>query len=154
MNTERSIEIEAPAEKAWAVLGRFMHIDEFHPRITKVDVLTPALATGLGASRRCHFKDGSSVVEKVIDWQEGRSYRAELSGFSLPLNTAVTTLSIDPLGPGRARLTMSMEYQVKYGPLGWLMGKTMMARMMGGLFLVVLRGLEERTIKGALSAAS
>lgn len=93
ITTERSIDIEAPADRVWAVLGRFMHIDDFHPRVSKVDVLSDA-TTGVGASRRCHFKDGTSVIEKVIDWQDGRAYRAELSEFSLPLNKAIATLKV------------------------------------------------------------
>lgn len=78
ITAERSIDIEAPADQVWAILGRFMHIDDFHPRVSK----------------------------------------------------------------------MSMDFEVKYGPIGWLMGKTMMSRMMGGLFLIVLRGLEERVVRG------
>ena len=41
------------------------------------------------------------MVEKVIDWQDGRAYRAELSEFSLPLNKAIATLSVEPLEAGR-----------------------------------------------------
>ncbi|MDQ3091565.1 MAG: SRPBCC family protein [Actinomycetota bacterium] len=153
ITTERSIDIEAPADQVWAVLGRFMHIDDFHPRVSKVDVLSDATA-GVGACRRCHFKDGSSVVEKVIDWQDGRAYRAELSEFSLPLNKAIVTLSVEPLESNRTRAKMSMDFEVKFGPIGWLMGKTMMSRMMGGLFLIVLRGLEERVVRGPKAAAN
>jgi len=145
ITTERSIEVAAPADQVWGVLGRFMHIDEFHPRVTKVDALSGAEA-GLGAKRRCHFKDGTSVVEEVVEWNPGRSYRAELSGFSLPLNKAIATLGVEPLDAQRSRATMSMDYRVKYGPFGWLMGKTMMARMMGKLFLVILHGLEARVL--------
>jgi hypothetical protein len=153
ITTERSIDIEAPADRVWAVLGRFMHIDDFHPRVSKVDVLSDATA-GVGARRRCHFQDGTSVVEKVIDWQDGRAYRAELSEFSLPLKKAVVTLSVEPVDAGRSHAKMSMDFEVKFGPIGWLMGKTMMSRMMGGLFLIVLRGLEERVVRGPKAAAS
>ncbi len=150
---ERTVDIEASAEQAWAVLGRFMHIDEFHPRVSKVDVLSES-TSGVGASRRCHFKDGSSVVEKVIDWQEGRGYSVELSGFSMPLNKAIATFAIAPLGPKRCQLKMGMDFEVKYGPIGWLMGQTMMRKMMGSLFLVILRGLEDRVVSGKSPVAA
>jgi hypothetical protein len=153
IKTERSIDIEAPADRVWAVLGRFMHIDDFHPRVSRVDVLSDATA-GVGACRRCHFRDGTSVVEKVIDWQDGRSYRAELSEFSLPLRKAIATLSVEPVDAERSRAKMSLDYEVKFGPIGWLMGRTMMSRMMGRLFLIVLRGLEERVVRGPKTAAS
>ena len=152
INIERTVDIDASAEQAWSVLGRFMHIDEFHPRVGQVDVLSEA-TSGLGASRRCHFKDGTSVVEKVIDWQEGRAYSVELSGFSMPLNKAIATFAIAPLGPNRCQLKMGMNFEVKYGPIGWLMGQTMMRKMMGSLFLVILRGLEDRVVNGKSPAA-
>jgi hypothetical protein len=152
IKTERSIDIEAPADRVWAVLGRFMHIDDFHPRVSRVDVLSDATA-GVGACRRCHFRDGTSVVEKVIDWQDGRSYRAELSEFSLPLRKAIATLSVEPVDAERSRARMSLDYEVKFGPIGWLMGRTMLSRVMGGLFLIVLRGLEERVVRGPKTAA-
>ena len=37
---QRSLAIDAMSEAVWAVLGRFMQIDEFAPLITSVDALT------------------------------------------------------------------------------------------------------------------
>ena len=37
---ERNLTIGADAEAVWAVLERFMHIDEFAPQIVSVDALT------------------------------------------------------------------------------------------------------------------
>jgi len=153
ITTERSIDVDASADRVWAVLGRFMHIDEFHPWVSKVEVLSKETA-GVGACRRCHFKDGSSLVEKVVEWQEGRFYRVELSESALPFNEAVTRFGVEPLGPARSRVTLRMRYQVKYGPIGWLMGKTVMERRMGDLFLAVLRGLQERVTGGSAPAAT
>ena len=149
----RTIDIAATAEQTWAILGRFAHIDEFHPRVRRVDVLSEA-TSGVGASRRCHFKDGSSVVEKVVDWQEGRSYSVQLSEFSMPLNKAIATFAIAPLAADRCQIKMAMDFEVKYGPIGWLMGQTMMRKMMSSLFLVILRGLEDRVVNGKGPTAS
>ena len=44
ITTERSIDIESPADRFGAVLGRFMHIYDFHPRVSKVDLLRDATA--------------------------------------------------------------------------------------------------------------
>ena len=37
---ERTLEIDATPDAVWAVLGNFMHIDEFAPEIVSVDALT------------------------------------------------------------------------------------------------------------------
>jgi len=143
ITAQRSLNIDFSESKAWSVLGRFMHIDEFHPRVTKVDTLSEAL-TGVGASRRCHFKDGTSAVETVVDWREGAAYEVQLTGFSLPLKQLFMSLAIASTGATSSRVTMQLRYQVKYGPIGWLMGKTMMASMMGKMMNMVLGGLAER----------
>lgn len=139
----RTIEVDATPPQVWAVLGRFMHIEEFHPRVTTVDALSET-KTGVGAIRRCHFKDGSSAVEKVIGWKEGASYEVALSEFTLPLKQLFATFSVEPVTPDRSRLVMQLRYQVKFGPIGWLMGQTMMASMMGKMMLMVLGGLKNR----------
>ena len=36
---ERTLEINAKPDAVWAVLGNFMHIDEFAPEIESVDAL-------------------------------------------------------------------------------------------------------------------
>ena len=147
IHVEKALEVNTTVERVWSVLGRFMHIDEFHPRIAKVDALS-AQHTGVGARRKCTFKDGTSAVEEVVGWREGESYTFELSGFTLPLTKAVATLGVTSLGADRARLRMSMDYQVKYGPFGWLLGQTMMRMMMGKVFMVVLNGLRDRVLSG------
>jgi hypothetical protein len=143
ITAQRTLDIEASQAQVWAVLGRFMHIDEFHPRVTRVEAMSEA-PVGVGATRRCHFKDGTSAVERVVDWQEGASYRVQLSEYAMPLNQLFMSLSVAATTPTSSRVTMELRYQVKYGPLGWLLGTTMMASMMGKMMLMVLGGLSER----------
>ncbi len=37
-----------------------------------------------------------------------------------------------------------MDYRVKYGPLGWLLGKTIMKLMMGKILNANLNGIAEK----------
>ena len=142
IHNERTLDIEAPPEKVWAVLDRFMEIDAFHPSITSVEVLSKE-KVGVGASRKCNFTDGTSVVEDVVAWQPGTSYRVRLSQFSMPLKEAYAELSVEPKAGGGSRARMAMDYRVKFGPVGWLMGQTMMKAMTGKIFAGVLGSLDE-----------
>lgn len=63
---ERTLEIDATPDDVWAVLGRFMHIDEFAPLIKSVDALTDG-EDGIGSKRRNHFDNGTSLVEEVTE---------------------------------------------------------------------------------------
>lgn len=144
LHFERSLQIDAPPEAVWAVLGRFMHIDEFAPEVTSVDALTQS-ADSVGSQRRCHFKNGNSVVEEVITWNPNKGYRVRMSEMgAMPLHAAESEISIEPTGTGGSNVVWSMDYQMKYGPLGWLLGKTMLPMMMGKILDGNLKGLADR----------
>jgi len=141
---ERSLEIDAPPEAVWAVLSRFMQIDEFAPQIASVDALTEG-EDGVGTRRRNNFENDTSVVEEVTAWQPDRGHRVRLSEMTaMPLHEANAELSIEPLENDRSRVTWGMDYRVKYGPFGWLLGQTVMKRMMGGVLDGNLMGLAEK----------
>ncbi len=59
----------------------------------------------------------------------------------MPLHEAYAEIAIEPLGSERARVTWSMDYRVKYGPFGWLLGQTLMKMMMGKILDGNLSGL-------------
>ena len=143
---QRTDTIDATPEAVWAVLGRYMHIDEFAPLITSVEALTDG-EDGLGSKRRNHFDNGTSLVEEVTEWKANHSYRVELSEMAaMPLHEANSEVSVEPLGNGRSSVKWTMDYRVKYGPFGWLLGQTMMKMMMGKILDGNLKGLAGRVV--------
>ncbi len=144
---ERSRKIDATPDAVWAVLGRFMHVDEFAPQIASVDALTSG-DDGLGSKRRNHFVNGTSLVEEVTQWKSGEGFTVALSDMAaMPLHEASSQVRIIPTG-GRSKVTWTFDYRVKYGPLGWLMGQTMMKMMMGKIIDANLKGLEDKVKSG------
>ncbi len=140
---QRTHTIDASPEAVWAVLGRYMHIDEFAPLITSVDALTKG-EDGVGSRRRNHFENGTSIVEEVTSWQPGKGFTVKLSDMAaMPLHEASSEVFITPVGD-RSKVTWTFDYRVKYGPLGWLMGQTMMKIMMGKIVDGNLKGLADR----------
>ena len=144
IHNERNLDIDATPEDVWAVLGRYMHMHEFAPRIESIDALTDG-EDGVGSKRRCNFGDGTSVVEEVTEWEANHLYRVRLVEMGpMPVKEAHATLSVQPLDGGRSRMKMAMDYRMKFGPIGWLMGQTMMKAMMGKIFEGVLNGLQDK----------
>lgn len=140
---KRAHTIDAKPDAVWAVLGRYMHIDAFAPLITSVDALTEG-EVGLGSKRRNNFENGTSVVEEVTVWKPGEGFTVKLSEMAaMPLCEAHSAVSIEPKGE-RSKVTWTFDYRVKYGPLGWLMGQTMMKVMMGKIIDGNLKGLADR----------
>ncbi len=141
---ERALDIDATPVALWSVVGRFMHIDGFAPLVASVDALTEG-EDQVGSRRRCNFDDGTSVVEEVTAWEPLRRCRVRLSEMAaMPLHEAFAEVSVEALDSGGARVTGGMDYRVKYGPVGWLLGQTMMQLMMGKILDGNLKGLSER----------
>ena len=152
IHIERSLVIDASPDAVWEVLGRFMHIDEFAPFVVSVDALTPG-ADGLGSIRRCNFDNGGSLVEEVIDWRPGQSYRIRASEFGpIPMTTATVDIKLQPMGPARTQVIWAMDCQMKYGPVGWLMGQTLVKRSVGKVLEANLAALGAK-VCGTRSAA-
>jgi carbon monoxide dehydrogenase subunit G len=147
---ERTLEIDAMPDAVWAVLGNFMHIDEFAPEIVSVDALTDG-KDGIGSKRRNNFKNGTSLVEEVTEWEPKRRYRVQLSEMSsMPLHESYSAMSVEPTDNGRSMVTWDMDYRVKFGPLGWLLGQTVMKMMMGKILDGNLKGLADK-VSGKVS---
>ena len=144
---QRSRVIDTPPSMVWAVLGRFMHVDEISPAIVSVDALTSG-HDGLGSKRRNHFENGTSLVEEVVDWAPGEGFTVQLSEMdAMPLREANANIRITPNGGG-AKVTWTFSYRVKYGPLGWLLGQTLIKMMMGKVLNQNLKALDDKVRAG------
>ncbi len=148
---ERILEINTTPDAIWTVLGRFMHIDEFAPLIKSVDALTDG-EDGMGSKRRNNFDDGTSIVEEVTEWEANRRYRVRLSEMAtMPLHEAYAEVSIEEIDNGCSRVKWAMDYRVKFGPFGWLLGQTMMKMMMGKIIDGNLKGLADNVTSNQTS---
>lgn len=141
---ERTLEINATPEAIWAILSRFMQIDEIAPQIAHVEALTHG-ANGIGSKRRCYFENGTSLVEEVTEWDPNRGYSVRLSEMSaMPLTEAHAAIALEPLAGAGTRVIWSMDYAVKYGPLGWFLGQTLMKMMMSKVLDGNLKALADK----------
>lgn len=144
IHIQRSRTFETSPASVWAVLGRYMHIDAFAPLITSVDALTDG-QDGVGSKRRNHFENGTSLVEEVTAWTPNQSFTVRLSDMAaMPLHEATSAVSIETLSGGRSVVKWSFDFRVKFGPLGWLMGQTIMKKMMAKIIDGNLKGLAEQ----------
>ena len=144
IHLERTFDINAAPDAVWALLGRFMHIDEFAPLVESVDALTDG-EDGVGSKRRNNFADGTSIVEEVTGWEANHMYRVRLLEIATtPFHEAHAEISVEPVDGEHSTVRWSLEYRVKYGPFGWLLGQTMMKLKLGQILDANLKGLADR----------
>jgi carbon monoxide dehydrogenase subunit G len=139
--------VRRPVAAVWGVLSDFSGVYRWHPKVER-SPLVSANNEGLGATRVCHFYDGTSVTERVVEYRVRESMTIELSEFSMPLNRAAATLTVRPLADDTTEVTMSIEYDVKFGPLGWVMSSLMIQPMLGKMFEQVLSCLDRHVVTG------
>ena len=140
--------IDVSADEAWAILDDFGAIYRFHPLVERSPIKN-GIRSGLGAERVCHFDDGSQITEQIIDYEAGKAFAVEITDpGNFPLKTAIARLAVEPLPDAKSRVSFRMAFKPKFGPLGWVMGKTVMTRQFRKILGQVLAGLEQHAKTG------
>lgn len=145
--TENSIKVNVPAEQVWQVLADFSSVEKFATTIKSSPIIGD-IPAGVGAKRLCTFNDGSSLVEEIVEYQEGTSFKMQLSEFSLPLKNMSAEMKVTPINETSCEIYMSANFVVKAGPLGWIMGQFMMRPVMKGVFKKLMTGLAYYCVTG------
>ncbi|MBL4689136.1 MAG: SRPBCC family protein [Nannocystaceae bacterium] len=139
--------IHASIAPTWEAVSKMDAVVDWHPNVARASVLTHN--AGVDASRRVEFHDGTSVVETVVQEQEPHFVTMDLLEAPL-LDKAVVTIRTEQKSAEETEVTFSVDYKVKYGPLGWLLGTVMMKRAFRKIFGVSLSGLAYHLETGKL----
>jgi len=145
--TQKKIEVNVPASKIWNILADYSSVDKYATGI-KSSSIVGDINSGLGAKRLCTFQNGSSLVEEIVDFQDKSGYRMKLSEHSLPLKSMNSEIQVREIDENRSEIFMACDFEVKMGPLGWLMGYFMMRPLMKSTFKTLMTGLAYHTVTG------
>jgi len=138
-NIIEKMRVSLPASKLWAVLDDFGGIERYAPTIKRSLILTEK-ATGLGARRRCEFYANGSLIEEIVDYQDGQSMTLELSEHGMPVKSMVSTIRVASVDAETSEVSMSLDYVSKGSPLGWILGSFVLGPLMKGTFKKVMTG--------------
>lgn len=148
-HSEKTLNVNVPAEKVWQVLEDYNNIEKFAMTI-KSSVSANEISSGLGAKRTCTFNDGSSLVEEIIEYQAGQGYKMDISNHSMPLKSMQSEMKVTAIDENSSEIFMSADFVVKGGPLGWVMGQLIMRPVMKSIFKKVMIGLAYHSLTGEL----
>lgn len=136
----REIRINAPKEKVWDVLADFGGIQVFNPTVPK-SYTTNGQNSGVGAQRHCDLSQaGASLEERITEWVDGEKMVIEIyeTKKTPPFKRAFATISVHESGPNATTVRGTLDYTIKFGPLGALMDvvmvKSQFGKAWGGLF--------------------
>jgi hypothetical protein len=115
-----------PPKQVWMLLADLEAVQRYNPTVRAARV-QGELRTGVGAERSCDLVPKGRVVERVTHWEEGRAIGLEVAESDWPIHFMRWLTHVEPRGTG-TRITQSLEYQVKFGPLGWLLDNLVMKK--------------------------
>ena len=142
------IHVDAPTEKVWNILADFGGVYRYSPGV-RSSHSTSQVNGGVGATRHCDLLPAGSVEERIVEWTEGQSYTLEIyeGKGTPPFKHAVATLKLKPEAGG-TRVFASLDYSLKYGPVGAVMDKVMVQRFLDKGFQGLLSGLKHHAETG------
>lgn len=132
-------------ERVWALLSDLEAVQRYNPGVRRA-AIEGAQRTGVGARRSCDLVPKGRVVERVTHWDEGRAVGLELDEHDWPVAFMRWVTRVEPQGGG-TRITQSLEYQVKFGPIGWILDRMVMRRKLVSTLDAVFASLV-RTAEG------
>jgi hypothetical protein len=106
----KQLDVAASPDQAWAAVGEFCGIGDWHPAIEKCELSNQ----GKDTIRTLSLKGGGTIVEKLVKWEPKKhSYTYAIVSSPLPVSDYISTLSVKPEGRG-SRLV----WKGKFTPVG------------------------------------
>ena len=147
----KQVKISAPKEKTWEILADWGAVSNWAPTITESHTTTEA-KRGVGSVRSCDHIQMGAIEEEVVAWEEGRSLSYDvIKGLPMPMKSLNNNWSLSAEGDG-SLVTLTMNFEMKFGPLGALMAALGVRRMMDKEMGLSLAGLKQYIETGEVVA--
>ena len=146
MRVEKTVRVNATADKIWSAFNDWGGVWRFQPWVVRSPLLS-SNNEGVGASRRCEFVDKTSIVETITRIEDGRRIEMVLSETPKPMKGGTATILLVPRS-GATDVTVAMDVQLGLGPLNPIMGNLMMRPMMKTRIQKMLESLEHHLKTG------
>lgn len=113
-----SVTIDADRGIVWDILADIGEIHRWNPGVlhSRLTFQTP---DGLGSKRLCKLPGRRFLDEEVVAWKPQQQLTMRIVDSNLPFKSADIRFDLaDGVLPGCVEVTVSPEYQLKYGVLG------------------------------------
>lgn len=141
--------IRADIKTVWAQVENLILIENWHPSVATADQLSED-PTGLGATRRCNFYDGTDVIEEIIALDEGRMLKLDIRELNAPMKHMQSTWELRETPSGGTQLSITMEYSMKFSVFGNILDAVMIKGRMPQLLNRVMAGLDQHLQTGEI----
>ncbi len=146
---QENITISASPEQVWAVLADIGNIAEWNPGVEHSQQ-TSTGDVAVGATRRCELGGKNYLDEEVVLFEPYRRMTICVTDSNLPFESAYIRFMLEPSGE-HTMVSVSPDYQLKYGWLGQLLDKLMVRTQYRKGMQGLLQGLKTYVETGNVS---
>jgi hypothetical protein len=126
MHIEHTTVINAPIDLVWSKISNLADVQNWTKAVKESHYHTE-LTSGVGAGRTCDVPGFGTLIENVLEWEEGKSFRLSLEGLPFFIREASGGWRLEDLGSSRTRATTSIDLKTRFWPIGALMEKFALA---------------------------
>jgi mxaD protein len=113
IRVKETIEINAPADKVWALVGNFGDMGAWHPAIAKTEI-TNGKSTEAGATRLLTLKDGGTVNNILTAYDAASmTLKYEITESVLPVREYSGTIKVEAASDGKSLVTLRSMFKRK-----------------------------------------
>lgn len=129
--------IDHPAEKVWALIGEYGHLDKWHPAVVKLELSGDG---GNGIYRLLTLPDGATLKEKLHSYSlDDMSYSYSIVEGPLPVKNYVSKISVRPGdNPGQSVI----EWSSSFDPAG--VEEAEAQKIVGGIYTAGFDGINDK----------
>ena len=120
-----SVQIDAPKQAVWDILLNIGGGTTWAPNVDHA-VRTNDIEPGVGCERACDVSGFGKVTERVEGWDKGESLTIGIDSIG-PMKSACNTFNLSE-HDGRTTVDMTIRFDTRFGPIGALLGATIMRR--------------------------
>ena len=152
------IEIERPAAEVWATVSDFGRPSRYSPAVSNSYLTGNGAESAAGQSeievgttRHCDLTvSGASIEERVVELRDGERLAIEIydGAKAPPFKSARAVLAVEELSDERSKLRASLDYRLRFGPLGAAMDRAIVGRRFGPAFGASLAGIKHHVETG------
>ncbi len=132
--------IKANKKDIRAVLEDFGNIGQWSSNVVSSDWIGDA--RGVGMERHCDIGGGKFLKERVTELTNDKMV-IEFYEHNMPLKRGQATFALGKKSKEGVPVTFSVDYQLKFGPIGTLMDKMMVGKMYNKVANDMLEDLEK-----------
>jgi len=132
--------LNAPQSQVWDVMNDFGSHYRYSPFVEHSEVIND-IRFGLGAERMLRLYDGSTMRQRITDYDPGRSMVIDVVESELLIRHFIIQVSVEPKTEDTCSLNYDIFYSAPFGVVGYPIG-LLYKPILTSRFNHVLKGLE------------